>query len=1171
MIHDVESSRIAGLKFLLPVMLIFWCFSAGAQPSCWHTVPLPHEIVLEEDQAPFRLLSSTPVLYEGEGEDMLRNAAFLAGYIEEMFGFTPRIEAVSASSGQGSRKTSGDVAVQSPAILLRTDVEVKLPQEGYVIEASSDGVVVTAADPAGIFYGIQTLRKALYAASASEVDYACLPAAVVKDAPEFSYRGAHFDVSRHFFTVDQVKEYIDMMALHNMNRLHWHLTDDQGWRVEIDRYPKLTSVGSMREETLVGHLNDRPQVYDGKPYGGFYTKDQIRDIVRYAAERYVTIVPEIDLPGHMQAALAAYPELGCTGGPYKVWTKWGVSDDVLCAGKPEVLEFLDNVFLEIMDLFPSEYIHIGGDECPKTRWEACPLCQKKAAELGLTDDPSSTKEQKLQSYVMKHVAAFLNGYGRKVIGWDEILEGDAADGATVMSWRGESGGIRAARLGHDVVMTPNSYMYFDFCQGKDASREPLSIGGYIPVESVYMYSPVPKALKGKDRRHIIGVQANLWTEYITDFAHAQYMVLPRWAALAENQWNPSQDKDYKAFLDRLQYLVGLYGLLGYNYAGHVFGVEASFAPDYRKGAVMATLETMGQCPLRYTFDGSLPDTSSALYDGPVEIRRNAVLTAAAFRDGKAGEPVREEISFSLATARPVTLSAAPSERYTFDGAVMLTDGLKGGDVYGSGRWIGFEGIPMEAVIDLGEPKEISSVSLGVCVNTADGVFDARRIEVYVSDNGRRYTEVASEDYPAIASETRGVRRHFISFIPVKARYLKVRAEAEQSIPSWSWLSGSRAFLFVDEIEAGAALRADVPQVRYTGRVLRTEDGSVSYDWSGTYLTTVLKGERLDARIASEGECWFNVIVDGKPAGKFSIADTDTVVTLFPCSGDALCVRDVPCSSGEAQCEGCAPCGSRAGGSHTIMLQKRTEGEYGRATVKGFILPSGSTLSAEENIPSRHIEFIGNSLTCGYGTEGLDRDEPFKLSTENCNLTYATIIARYFDADYTLVSHSGQGAVRNYGDSLTVSSINMGDRMMRLFDADTVLVDKDSLHIPDLVVINLGTNDFSLPPFPSEEEFTEGYCRILEQIASLYGDVPVLCVCPPTTGDPLDRYLNAAKEKMGKDNIYVIILTKGLYNTTTDLGSSWHPNYSGQRKMAMGLIPYISTITGWEMPAGRCIR
>lgn len=1116
---------------------------ASADDSCWRTVPLPQTIEAEDGAAPFRLTPSTRICWSGEGGDMMRNASFLASYISGSTGFTLETEEIpdtDAIQGQA----------QGGRILLLMDRNAASSEEGYTIVAGQDGIEVTAPTAAGIFYGIQTIRKAVAASVARDggeeasEDEVLLPAVRIEDAPEFGYRGAHFDVCRHFFTVEEVKEYIDMMALHNMNRLHWHITDDQGWRVEIMRYPKLTEIGSVREETLIGHLNDRPQVYDGTPYGGFYTQEQIREIVRYAADRYITVVPEVDLPGHMQAALAAYPELGCTGGPYKVWTKWGISENVLCAGKPEVLEFLDNVFLEIMDLFPSEYIHIGGDECPKIRWENCPVCQAKADELGLQDDARFTREQKLQSHVMKHVTSFLASHGRKVIGWDEILEGEAAEGATVMSWRGESGGIQAARLGHDVIMTPNSYMYFDYCQGKDASKEPLSIGGYIPVEAVYMYSPVPRVLKGRERKHIIGVQANLWTEYIHTFSHAQYMVLPRWAALSENQWHPSQRKDYKDFLDRLQYLIAIYDANGYNYAGHVFNVKASFRPE--NGAVTATLETMGDAPIRYTLDGTSPDENSTLYTGPVEIRQDACLTAAAFRGGKGGEPVREDISFSKATARPVTLLTTPSDRYTYDGAMMLTDGLKGDGVFGSGRWIGFDGTDMVAAIDLGAMTEISSVSLGVCVNTADGVFDARKIEVYVSGNGRRYEKIAEKDYPQAEAETKAVNRHFLSFPQTKARYVKVKAVSEKSIPEWNWLSGSKAFIFVDEIEVGDIIPADNPQVRFTGRVLRN-GGTVSYDWSGTYFSTMLDGDRMDAEIESDGECWFNVIADGNVVRTFSIADTDTTVCLV--SPDIL-KGDTP---------------------HHIMVQKRTEGEYGRTTVKGFIIPSGSSLSAETDIPSRHIEFIGNSLTCGYGTEGLDRDEPFKLSTENCNLSYATIIARYFDAGYNLVSHSGQGAVRNYGDSLTVSKLCMRERMMRLFDNDTIPVGNGDAPEPDLVVINLGTNDFSLPPFPSETEFTEGYCTILRQIRELHGQVPVLCVCPPTTGEPLAGWLLKAREMMNDPQIHVIILTKGLYNTTSDLGSSWHPNYSGQRKMAMGLIPYISTIMGWEMPEDRCVR
>lgn len=671
----------------------------SAKPGCYDVVPLPRNIALDEKAAPFEISEDTKILFTAGNTDMERNAGFLACYIKEYAGMALKVFPDSAAG------------TAEGAISLVCDTASDMHEEGYRVEIGSDGITVTGSAPDGVFYGIQMLRKSLPGAmSAGKV---VLPAAVVEDRPHFSYRGAHFDVCRHFFTVDEVKEYIDMMSLHNMNTLHWHITDDQGWRVEMDAYPELVEKGSVREETLVGHLNDRPEKYDGKPYGGYYTKEEIRDVVKYAADRYIDIVPEVDLPGHMQAALTAYPELGCTGGPYKVWTKWGISEDVLCAGNDAVLEFLDGVFAEIMELFPGEYVHIGGDECPKVRWEACPKCQAKAAELGLADDRHSTKEQKLQSYVMKHVASYLQSHGRKVIGWDEILEGDAAEGAIVMSWRGESGGIKAARLGHDVIMTPNTYMYFDYCQGQDVSKEPLSIGGYIPVRAVYNYSPVPKSLTGREAEHILGVQANLWTEYIESFSHVQYMVLPRWAALAENQWACPSDKDYKAFLDRLENLIEIYELEGYNYAGHVFEVVSSIRPDFGKNSISVNYETMGSSPIHYTLDGSVPSASSPVVCGGLDIRNDAVLSAAVFRNGKPGPVVVDTVSFNLATARPVTLVQAPCDKYAYDGAQMLVDGLKGDAVFASGRWIGFETTDMEAVIDLGGRTGFSSVAIGL--------------------------------------------------------------------------------------------------------------------------------------------------------------------------------------------------------------------------------------------------------------------------------------------------------------------------------------------------------------------------------------------------------------------------------------------------------------------------
>ena len=747
------------------------CDKAAEQP--YRIVPSPLS-VKAECGGNFSLTGSTEVCFADSS--LLNEAGFLVGYIKEETGLD-----LEKSFGTSSK---GDINLA---------VDPSMEKEAYVLNIRGRGVSITGGSSAGVFYGVQTLRKCLAASPE-------LPAADITDRPEFAYRGAHLDVCRHFFSVDEVKTYIDMMALHNMNKLHWHITEDQGWRMEIKKYPRLTEVGSMRKETIVGHLNDIPRKFDGKPYGGYYTQDEIRDIVKYASERHIDVIPEVDLPGHMQAALASYPELGCTGGPYDVWTIWGVSEDVLCAGNPKVYEFLDNVFTEVLDMFPSEYIHIGGDECPKVRWGKCPKCQALIAKLGLKDDERHTKEQKLQSYVMKHVADFLNARGRKVIGWDEILEGDAAPGATIMSWRGETGGIEAAKSGHDVIMTPNSYLYFDFYQGRDVAREPLAIGGYIPVERVYMYSPVPSALTQEEASHILGAQANLWTEYIDNFAQVQYMVLPRWAALAENQWRNPSVKDYGKFLQALGPLMTVYDNAGYNYAKHVFEITGEVEPDMSSSSVKVKLTTMGSPEIRYTLDGTVPTEDSPLYEKPLEIRQDADFRAVAFRKGEPGEVYAEKISFNKATARPVALENDPADTYKFGGASVLVDGLRGDTKFSSGRWLGFgNATPMTAVVDLGEGTEFSSAGAGVCICTADGIFDARKMTISVSDDGKSFREIAEEGYPRLEKETRETASHIIEFEPVKARFVKVHLLPEGEIPSWNWLAGGQAWLFVDEI------------------------------------------------------------------------------------------------------------------------------------------------------------------------------------------------------------------------------------------------------------------------------------------------------------------------------------------------------------------------------------
>jgi hexosaminidase len=435
-------------------------------------------------------------------------------------------------------------------------------REGYALSITPGRIIIRARTAAGLFYAVQSIRQLLPVEVEKpeiiEGTTITLPACEIVDEPRFAYRGMHLDVGRHMFPVGAIKKYIDMLALHKINTFHWHLTEDQGWRVEILKYPLLTKVGAYREETLVGHFASSVQKYDGKPYGGYYTRDEIKDIVEYAGSRFVTVIPEIEMPGHSLAALAAYPALSCTGGPFKVATKWGIFEDVYCAGKEETFTFLEDVLSEVMDLFPGKYMHVGGDECPKARWEKCPLCQKRIKEEGLKDETG------LQSYFIRRIEKFLASRGKKLIGWDEILEGGIAREATVMSWRGTEGGVAASRLNHDVIMTPCSHLYLDYYQA-DPAKEPLAIGGYTPLEKVYSFNPVPRGLSAEEETYIIGVQGNLWTEFISSVEHLEYMAYPRTFAVAETGWTPERLKDFNEFLSRLEALKKRYDVIGINY------------------------------------------------------------------------------------------------------------------------------------------------------------------------------------------------------------------------------------------------------------------------------------------------------------------------------------------------------------------------------------------------------------------------------------------------------------------------------------------------------------------------------------------------------------------------------------------------------------------------------
>ena len=532
---------------LLAGTLILACSSCGVETTAnYQVIPLPQEVALSQE-SPFNLNDGTIIAYPEHNELLKRNAEFLAEYISQSTGRTLQTEALAP----GSEAPKGAITLGlDPAIGNR---------EGYVLTVKADRVTLNGQTENGVFYGIQTLRKSIPAET--KATSILLPAGSIQDEPRFSYRGMHLDVGRHFFPIEFVKKYIDLLALHNMNTFHWHLTEDQGWRIEIKKYPKLTEIGAWRDRTVIDRNTEE---YDNTRYGGFYTQEQAKEIVKYAGERYITVIPEVDLPGHMLAALAAYPEMGCTGGPYEVCPRWGVFEDVLCIGNEKSMQFLEDVMAEIIDIFPSKYIHIGGDEAPRTRWEKCPKCQARIRTEKLKADKNHTAEDRLQSYCMTRIEKLLNSKGRQIIGWDEILEGDVAPNATVMSWRGSAGGIKAAQLGHDVIMTPNDYCYFDYYQSEDTRHEPFAIGGFVPLEKVYSLNPTA-SLTEEQAKHILGTQANLWTEYIPTSEQVEYMVLPRMAALAEVQWTQLEKKDYTNFTTRLAGLIGLYRRDGLNY------------------------------------------------------------------------------------------------------------------------------------------------------------------------------------------------------------------------------------------------------------------------------------------------------------------------------------------------------------------------------------------------------------------------------------------------------------------------------------------------------------------------------------------------------------------------------------------------------------------------------
>ncbi len=654
-------------------------------------------------------------------------------------------------------------------------------KNAYRIEIKDSSILVIGSNLASS-YAFQTIRQLITKNKKGEL---LLPHCIIEDQPRFSYRGMHLDVARHFFTVSQVKKYIDYLAMYKFNTFHWHLTDDQGWRIEIKKYPLLTGIGGCRAQTLVGPYGTNK--YDSTKYCGFYTQSQIRDVVKYAASKNINIIPEIELPGHALAALAAYPYLGCTKGPYKTMETWGVSDDVFCAGNDSTYVFMQHVLNEVTQLFPSTYIHIGGDECPHERWKECPVCiaRMKAEHL--------KNENELQGYFVKRIQKYLASRGKKIIGWDEIIDDADIPGATIMSWRGEEGGIKAAKNGNDVIMTPGDYCYFDHSQS--ANEDSVTFGGYVPLEKVYSYEPIPANLSAADAKHILGAQGNVWTEYITNQRKLEYSVFPRMAALAEVLWTPKEKRDWKSFEERLPSMFNYYKTHHINYSNAYNDLKPSVIAGTENGIAwqLQTKNKKGNIIYRKKGAGDI------IYNSPVPIKESGVYEAAITDDKKniISNIVSQSFLLNKATGKKIALTNEPSPSYAGSGAFTLVNGIQNTKgMSKSSQFLGFNGKDLEAVIDLGEETAINKVSLHVFQQNASWIYLPASVNLFESTDGIHF----SGPYPCLPDSKTNASVQYISEKKLSGRFIKIVAKNYGTIPSGQPGADNPAWLFSDEVE-----------------------------------------------------------------------------------------------------------------------------------------------------------------------------------------------------------------------------------------------------------------------------------------------------------------------------------------------------------------------------------
>ncbi|NOR86421.1 MAG: family 20 glycosylhydrolase [Bacteroidales bacterium] len=764
-------TKINYFLFILLLLVISSCNFENTTHLDSPIIPRPDGIF--PVPSTFTVSDKTSILLESDDEQLLHLAEKLKSLLDTIMDIDVRIQDINEAKG-----------LKNVILLSTTNTTKRIDKDGYSLKVDKDKVIIQGNGFGGVFNGVMTLSQMVLLTSINkEYEIDKIANVQIRDDPQFSYRGMHLDVGRHFFPTTFIKKYLDIMALYKFNYFHWHLTEDQGWRIEIKAFPKLSEEAAWRIEK------------DGTKYGGFYSQDEIRDVVAYAKNLNITIIPEIEMPGHSRAALMAYPELSCTGKLQEVPNRWGVFEDVYCAGNEQTFNFIETVLDEVMDLFPGEYIHIGGDESPKAKWEECSKCQTRIKEEDLAN------EHELQSYFIQRIEKYLNANGRKLIGWDEILEGGLAPDATVMSWRGIQGGIDAAREEHEVIMTPTDYCYFDHYQG-DPDFEPHAIGGYLPLTKVYAFNPIPQELNEEQAQFILGGQANMWTEYMEDTDHVEYMLLPRMLALSEALWSSERYHNFKDFNKRLQTHKKLLEVLGYQYSNGSFKVQMETQYDTTESANMVRFSSEQYEPIiRYTLDHTLPNDSSLLYDKPFSPDSSCRIQAAIFKNG---ELQRKASSFDyqkhLGIGKIIKLKKKPSWRYGAETNAGLLDGIRGTENYGDGRWTGFQAKDFIAEIDLMEEQAVHSISFAYIMNSRAWILPPKSVTIYTSKDGKSYTEYfqLSVDEDPLSEEYER-KKISISLNGDSLRYFKMTIESYKKLPLSHPSAGNDCWLFIDEI------------------------------------------------------------------------------------------------------------------------------------------------------------------------------------------------------------------------------------------------------------------------------------------------------------------------------------------------------------------------------------